>query len=56
MMTTDIAVSNQKQAILDVISLLKKSFEIKDDDTSLLNQSFANQKTEIEQKNRRVTS
>lgn len=51
MMTPDIPVSNQKQAIIDVISLLKKSFEIKDDDDkAMLSQSFAEQKTEIEQK------
>ena len=42
--------SNQKQAILDVISLLRKSFDIKDDDSSLLNQSFADKKNEIQQK------
>lgn len=42
--------SNQKQAILDVISLLKKSFNIKDDDSSLLSQTFADKKSELQLK------
>ena len=42
-----IADDAQKQAILDVITLLKKSFDIKDDDAFMISQKFSEQQQEI---------
>lgn len=41
---------NQKQAILDVINLLKKTFELKDNDTTVISNSLLEQKQEIDKK------
>ncbi|MDO8641503.1 MAG: ribonuclease Y [Nitrosarchaeum sp.] len=43
-------IDSQKQAILDVISLLKKQFDIKDDDSAVISHNLQDQQQQVESK------